>query len=380
MSRRPVTLTLSTFLLLAAFALPAAAQGTPVACTSPLDPACNHLKCYQIKDKPSTVISKSPVLQIDNQFGREVIYRLQPVLLCVPSQKSCCCPGPSCAPGAVQGCFPSNCQPNPNPPGAPGLPHFKCYKIKAKACTTATCATVSGIPATKGVLVNLRDQFGQELNVPVGKPVMLCAPADKQVVGQTTTTVTTTTQTTTTTIICHFDSSPTVNGCVGPCPPNAPAGSQCVQTGPGKCDCIPPPVCCQCNGASGPACFDTTNPCPAGCLAVPNSDCDPVTRQCTCGFCIDNGTCSGIPCSPSQPCPVGTTCDPHDCPRPCGDSCTTQPLPCTSQCQRPDGTIAQCHQQAGTTSCSCCGPAGSFCTTDFDCCSLVCNVTAGTCQ
>ena len=117
MSRRPVTLTLSTFLLLAAFALPAAAQGTPVACTSPLDPACNHLKCYQIKDKPSTVVSKSPLLQIDNQFGREVIYRLQPVLLCVPSQKACC---------NATGCSVANCQPNPNPPGAPGLPHFKC--------------------------------------------------------------------------------------------------------------------------------------------------------------------------------------------------------------------------------------------------------------
>src|SRR5690242_15456492 len=51
MSRRPVTLTLSTVLLLAAFAMPAAAQGTAPVCTSPLDPACNHLKCYQIKDK-----------------------------------------------------------------------------------------------------------------------------------------------------------------------------------------------------------------------------------------------------------------------------------------------------------------------------------------
>ena len=30
--------------------------------------------------------------------------------------------------------------------------------------------------------------------------------------------------------------------------------------------------------------------------------------------------------------------------------------------------------------CSCCGPTGAFCTTDFDCCSLICNVSAQTCQ
>src|SRR5690242_10128248 len=40
----------------AALAGSAAAQGTGPACTQPLDPACNHLKCYQISDKPSTVV------------------------------------------------------------------------------------------------------------------------------------------------------------------------------------------------------------------------------------------------------------------------------------------------------------------------------------
>jgi hypothetical protein len=206
---------------------------------------------------------------------------------------------------------------------------------------------------------------------------MLCAPADKQVVGQTTTTVTTTTQTTTTTIICHYD--PPTATCIGPCPPNAPAGSQCLQTGPGKCDCVPPPVCCECTTASGPQCFDSSNPCPPNCVTVPNADCDPATRQCTCGRCIDNGTCSNIPCSPSQPCPVGTTCDPHDCPLPC-DPCAGQPVPCGQQCIRADGTAAHCQQTPGQTTCSCCGPTGSFCTTDFDCCSGICNVTAGSCQ
>ncbi len=375
MSRRPISVALLTALLVAAFAMPAAAQGT--ACTTPFDPACNHLKCYQIKDQPiiSTVGKTTPVLQLDNQFGREVVYRLQPVLLCVPTEKSCCCPGsPGCVAGAT-GCSPNNC--GPNPVNAPALPHFKCYKIKAKTCPNGDCTRLASF--TKGTLVNLRDQFGQELNVPVGTPRLICAPADKQIVGQTTTTVTTTTQTTTTTIICHFDSTPAVNRCVGPCPPNAPAGSQCLQTGPGKCDCIPPPVCCQCTGTSGPQCFDSNTSCPSNCITVPNADCDPATHQCTCGFCIDNGTCSGVPCSANQPCPTGTTCDPHDCPRPC-DPCAGQPLPCTSQCQRPDGTVAQCKQIPGQTSCSCCGPTGAFCTTDFDCCSGTCNVSAGSCQ
>jgi hypothetical protein len=374
--RRSMALALSTALLVAALAMPAAGQGVPPACTQPLDPACNHLKCYQIKDKPSTVVSRSPLLQVDNQFGREVIYRLQPVLLCVPSQKACCCPGSPGCPAGATGCSAANCAPDPVP--APGLPHFKCYKIKAKTCTNPACATLAA--AAKGIQVNLRDQFGQELNVPVGSPKLICAPAEKIVVGQSTTTTSTTTSTTTTTIICHFDSSPTVNGCVGPCPPNAPPGSQCLQTGPGKCDCIPPPVCCQCTTSSGSQCFDSSNPCPANCVTVPNADCDPATHACTCGFCIDNGACSNVPCSANQPCPAGTTCDPHDCPRPCGDSCAGQSVPCTSQCQRPDGTISQCRQQAGQTTCSCCGPAGSFCTSDSDCCSLVCNVSAGSCQ
>ena len=237
MSRLPVRVVLAAGLLVG-LATRAAPQ---TACTSPLDPACNHLKCYQISDKPSTVVhvDKTPVVQIDNQFGREVLYRLQPVLLCVPSKKSCCCPGTSSCPAGATGCSAANCQ--PNPVNAPGLPHFKCYKVKAKTCPTPDCATAKPVNFPKGTAVNLRDQFGQELNVPVGKPVILCAPVEKVVVGQTTTTtvttttttVTTTTTTTTTTIrYCQQTTD-----CTGPCPPtqiampgrNAPAVA-CVIT------------------------------------------------------------------------------------------------------------------------------------------------------
>src|SRR5581483_5392080 len=219
-------------LLLGTIATAARAQGIPgAACTQPLDPACNHLKCYQIKDKAIVgTTPKSALLQVDNQFGRELIYRLQPVLLCLPTQKACC--------NAAGQCSPANCQPNPVP--APGLPHFKCYRIKVKTCPTVPCDPTTVAKFAKGKLVDLRDQFGFEPSVAVGNPVLFCAPVDKHVVGDsttTTTTSTTTSSTTTTTIICHFDSSPGVNRCVGPCPPNAPAGSQCTQTGPGKCDC-----------------------------------------------------------------------------------------------------------------------------------------------
>jgi hypothetical protein len=376
-----IPVALLTALIVCVVAMPAAAQGvTGTACTTPFDPACNHLKCYQIKDKPSTIVSKSPVLQLDNQFGREVVYRLQPVLLCVPTQKSCCCPGsPGCVAGAT-GCSVNNCAPNPVP--APALPHFKCYKIKAKTCPNGDCATLASSAAVlKGTLVNLRDQFGQELNVPVGNPKLICAPADKQVVGHTTSTTTTTTtttitQTTTTTIICHFDSNPAVNGCVGPCPPTAPAGAQCQLTGPGKCDCVLPPVCCECPGVP---CFNTNGQCPAACTATANSTCN-TTGHCGCGFCRDAASCTNIPCSTSSPCPsTGLACDPINCPAPC-DPCAGQPAPCGQQCLRPDGTSGQCRQAPGQTSCSCCGPTGAFCTTDFDCCSFICNVSTNSCQ
>lgn len=375
MFRSRIAVALVAGLLLGAVATTASAQGTAgIACTQPFDPACNHLKCYAIKDPPSTIVSKSPVLQLDNQFGREVVYRLKPVMLCVPTLKSCCTQV-----GGVTNCSPANC--NPNPVAAPPLPHFKCYQIKAKTCLTPACDQLKAF--AKGNLVNLRDQFGQELNVPVGNPKMICVPATKEHVGATTTTTqppptttTTSTSTTTTTIQrCHFVAA--TNSCTGPCPPSAPAGAQCQLTGPGKCDCVLPPVCCECPGVP---CFNTTGQCPTNCTASPNSTCD-ATGHCGCGFCRDAGSCSTIPCSTSQPCPGNLACDPINCPAPC-DPCAQgaacNPVPCLTA----DGTNSQCRLSGPVPggTCSCCHPAGGFCTTDFDCCTLICNVSTNTCQ
>src|SRR5262245_25151527 len=261
-----VSLSLAAGLLAVVGALPARGQAPGTACTSPLDPACNHLKCYKIKDKP--LVGTAPgtaLLQVDNQFGRELVFRLQPVMLCVPSLKSCCVNGAACSPTA--------CQPNPVP--APGVPHYKCYKIKAKTCPNGDCTKLTTFPKTIQVL--LRDQFGPEGPLSVGPPQMFCAPVSKTVVGQpttttsTSTTVTTTTSTSTTTTpnFCHLD--PATNACTGICPAGAPPGSQCTKLATGKCGCVAPPVCCEC---SGRACFNTNGQCPTGCSTVPNSTCN----------------------------------------------------------------------------------------------------------
>jgi len=375
MSRLRFPSALAAVLLTAGFAGSAVAQGTVPACSQPFDPTCNHLKCYAIKDRLLTPVT----LQVDNQFGREKLVLAQAVLLCLPTQKSCC---------NAAGCSPSNCAANPVP--APPLPHFKCYKIKGKtACTASdpTCATIATFPK-KTIQVNLRDQFGLEGPLPVLAPKLFCTPVDKQVVGgptttttqrpptSTTTTSTTTTTTTTTIQFCHNDTaSPT--GCSGPCPPTAPAGSQCTKLPSGKCDCVAPPVCCEC--APGTPCFNTNGQCPTNCSTVPNATCN-TTGHCSCGFCSD-GACTGTPCSTSQPCPTGQFCDPINCPAPCdpcaqGGTCTAVP------CLRSDGTNSQCRLTGPVPGqvCSCCGQPGAFCTSNGDCCSpLTCNA-AGTCQ
>jgi hypothetical protein len=365
--------TLQTLAIAAlALAAPAAAQ---------FDPAFNHLKCYQIKDKP---IVKTIV--VDTQFGRERIVKLTPVMLCAPAKKTCCANA-----ATVAGCNPVPCPPDPVPQTA--VPHFKCYKIAVKTCTDAAgtpvdCTTLAKF-AKKVTQVNLHDQFGDE-TVLLGGPRMLCAPVVKTVISPTTTTTTivtttttiitttTSTSTTTTTLPCHFDlTSPT--HCSGPCPAGAPPGSQCVVVAPQKCDCLPPPVCCEC-GAAG--CFDINGQCPVGCFGVPGATCNPATGDCGCGYCREAGTAAClqplIPCSPNDPCPQGTICDPVNCPRPCGGPCDQPAGQCTAdQCFRTDGTAAVC-RPTPFNPCSCCGPSGASCSTDFDCCSGICN--AGVCS
>ena len=373
-STRAACLSLAVGLLTIVGALPARGQALGTACTSPNDPACNHLKCYKIKDKPIVgTTPSSALLQVDNQFGRELVFRLQPLMLCVPSLKSCCVNGAACSPTA--------CQPNPVP--APGLPHLKCYKIKAKTCLNANCAKLTAFP--KNIQVLLRDQFGPEGPLQVGPPLMFCAPVDKVVVGQPTTTTTTitttttTTSTTTTTLRCHLDAA--TNACTGPCPAGAPPGSQCAKLPSGKCGCVAPPVCCECPGQP---CFDTNGQCPTQCAATPNSTCN-ATGHCGCGTCFDPnagpaGACTNIPCSTSQPCPAPLFCNPAQCPAPC-DPCAQGAACNPVSCLRPDGTNSQCRLSGpAPATCSCCGPTNSFCTTDFDCCSLICNVSTNSCQ
>lgn len=223
----------------------------------------NHLKCYQIKG--TTITGK---LLLENQFGREVLVRLQPTLLCAPTKKTCCVND-----GTVTGCQQIPCA---SDPVVVPVPHFKCYKITVKQCTddTVACATVGKLP--KDILVNLRDQFGTETNVLVGKPRLLCAPVEKTVVGQTTTTITTTTtttSTTSTTIDACRDTAPsgTMPMCAGSCPN---ATDKCLFTTANGCHCVPQTQMCMGAAACTGLCPNAIQQCvpgtpPAGCVCLP---------------------------------------------------------------------------------------------------------------
>lgn len=243
--------------------------------TAQFDPQHSHLKCYQIRDK---AITKR--IMTDNQFGRELIVKLTPTLLCLPTQKSCCQPG-----AAAGGCVPTTCPTDPIPPAA--VPHFKCYKVSARTCLDRPCTQLSGFKSGSFV-VNLKDQFGAETNIKVGRPQLLCAPVFKEVVSSTTTT--TTPSTTTTTL--HQCKSPSSAGlCGGSCP----LEMACLATSSTSCDCVP--VSRGCKGGSGGACAGL---CPNITQACVQSS---PTAPCTC-----------VPaCGQSAPacngaCPTGHTC------------------------------------------------------------------------
>ncbi len=300
MSIARTTFALAAVVLTCGLAVPAAAQ---FACTTPNDPACNHLKCYQIKDPPITVN-----VQVDNQFDREAFIQLTPVLLCTPAKKSCCT--------ATGGCSPNNCPPNPVP--APGLPHFKCYRFKGKtACTDLACTSTVKFP--RGTVVNLTDQFGVETNVPVGKPVIFCTPALKEVVSPTTTTTTTPPPTTTTTTLCV--------------PPNCPTTTT---TSSSTTTTTTPPPCRQMPGPTGPVCG---------------------------GFCPTPMACVNVAG------PSGFTCN---CGQPCGLNSAMQ---CAGFCPGPG---QQC-QPTALSPCTCCGLPNTPCMSAADCCSGTCNAATSTC-
>lgn len=243
-------------------ATPAVAQ--PLACNSPnvFDPQCNHLKCYKIRG-PSFAVS----LRLDNQFGRERVFKLIPELLCTPTQKECC--------DAAGNCSPTNCAQDPSANQPAPVDHFKCYKIQVKQCTpTATaasfdCTKLTGRfpPAPPNIVVRLRDQFHVEDNVKVGPPRLLCVPVIKEVISPTTTVPVTTT--TTTTRPCGGGGPG--GACAGDCPT---ATDLCLfNRTTMSCDCLPPQA----------ACSQQTAACNVGLCPDPNQQCVDIGGAPPCG-------------------------------------------------------------------------------------------------
>ncbi len=273
MSRLSVAL--AAGLIVGALATPAVTQ---------FDPLHNNLKCYKING-PSLGVS----LQLDNQFGRERVFKLVPQFLCLPTQKTCC------DPAQRDQCVPKPCNPEPSPNQPAPVDHFKCYKIQVKQCTPTTgggfdCSKLTGRfpPAPPAIAVTLRDQFHDE-DVTVGPPKMLCVPVLKIRQGTTTTTTQPVPTTTTTTIPCHFQPG---------------AG------GPGVCagDCPPPLACVNVGSPTMPQCTCET-PCGmqgAACTGF----CPGQAQQCATTPTIPCGCCSiaGAPCASNGEC-CSNTCN-----------------------------------------------------------------------
>lgn len=237
-------------------ALAAAAVLTSVPARAQFDPLHNHLKCYRIASR----VQGGKTVTLNDQFGTAVAAVLKPFLLCTPTQKICDTPG--------------GCPPDPEP--AVPVRHFKCYKVKVPR---------SAAPPS----VQLIDQFGNE-TVKVGPALLLCTPAVKIPVGETTTT--TTTVTTTTQPFCHLENTAGPPICAGSCTdPNA----ACKNIPSVGCRCVNPPS--PCGG-------DATTGCGGLCENTAQS-CILVGTTCQCA--------NPVPCGQTAPacdgqCPAGTTC------------------------------------------------------------------------
>jgi len=173
--------------------LPAGKNGAPI------PPGWPDLKCY-------TIAAQDPphVVNLETQFGVENNVNVgQATLLCIPAATTFMPAPPAPTPppadrhwecfnitGTAPAVPPVNLTTSEFPPengvpvgpptklcapalkngeGSLGVPHLKCY-------------TITGDPPAVPP-VNLTTQFGVELNVLVGPPSMLCAPAVKQVVS-----------------------------------------------------------------------------------------------------------------------------------------------------------------------------------------------------
>ena len=289
-----VTMTVRAAVVVAlagALATSAAAQGTgPCSGPNVFSPLCNNLKCYRITDQP---IVKTLVL--DNQFGRERVVKLTPLLLCVPTQKICCANPPT-----TSGCQVVPCPPDPTTNQPAPVDHFKCYKIGEKVCTATdpTCLTLSRF--NKNVFnVTLLDQFGQE-TVNVGAPKLLCVPVQKIVNTPTTTSTSSTTITLQTTTTSTSTTSTTRPGCqlMPGSPPmcggTCDSGFVCLfPPGGTQCECVPDTSRC-------PA--QTFPNCTAGACPSPVQLCHPPSGANTCGCCNQ----SGVACTTGSDCCSGT--------------------------------------------------------------------------
>jgi len=238
------------------------------------DPQHSHLQCYQIRDK---AITKSVIT--DNQFGRTLVVKLTPTLLCLPTQKTCC------QPGATGVCIPTTCPTGPIQPTP--VPHFKCYKVAARTCLDPACTKLAGF-RNGSFVVDLQDQFGLESSIRVNRPQLLCAPVEKTVVTPTTTT----TSSTTTTTLPPCKAPDSTGLCGGSCPPQ----SICLATSSTSCDCVPIGRGCTVGGVAGTC----------------GGLCPSVTQ--TCGQTSPTAPCACLPaCGASAPscngaCPAGHTC------------------------------------------------------------------------
>ena len=213
----------------------------------------DHFKCYKIGVKTCTDAGGTPVdcstvtkfvkgaIQVDlqDQFDHETTFVGPPRLLCTPVRKTVIGTTTTvpttttsttttipCHNGAQPGTAPmctGDC-----PPGS-GLQCVFIPTLNACRCEIPCAQQADG--TCNGFCPNAGEACLPDALVPCH-----CQT--------TTTTPSTTTTTTNPPPPCHFDSA--ANGCTGTCPPSLPPGTQCLLVAQGKCDCVAPPVCCEC--------------------------------------------------------------------------------------------------------------------------------------
>jgi hypothetical protein len=113
-----------------------------------------HLTCWGITD-PNFSPTK---LKATNQFGDAMLDILAAHSLCLPSFKSLQTPP----------VFPAATQPS-------GLDHFKCYTVRY---TLDAAGNPSNVFGQEPANVMVQDQFGPKIAT-LGRPVLLCTPAEK---------------------------------------------------------------------------------------------------------------------------------------------------------------------------------------------------------